>query len=85
MNEELKPCPFCGGKAKLQITDDEGNFHDEEYEKNPWSGLGYVIMHNIDEDYDCPIAKYEDESMGIYIYGSKEEAIKTWNRRCKDE
>lgn len=55
MSEELKPCPFCGGKAKLQITDEEGNFHNEEYEKNPWSGLGYVIMHNIDEDYDCPL------------------------------
>ena len=37
--EELKPCPFCGGKAQLVISDDEGNLRDEEYEKNPRSGL----------------------------------------------
>lgn len=33
--KELKPCPFCGGKAVIQIRDEEGNLHDEEYEKNP--------------------------------------------------
>lgn len=85
MNEKLKPCPFCGGKAELQVTDEEGNFHDEEYEKNPWSGLGYVIIHDIEEDYSCPIAKFKDESLGVYIYSSKEEAMQAWNRRYKDE
>lgn len=29
MTEKLRPCPFCDGEAKLQLTDDEGNFKDE--------------------------------------------------------
>lgn len=36
---ELKPCPFCGGQVKFLIMDDEFNIRDEEYEKDPWSGL----------------------------------------------
>lgn len=42
MTEKLRPCPFCGGEAKLQLTDDEGNFKDESYLENPYSGVGYV-------------------------------------------
>lgn len=37
MTEKLRPCPFCGGEAKLQLTDDEGNFKDESYLENPYS------------------------------------------------
>ena len=29
MIEKLRLCPFCGGEARLQLTDDEGNFEDE--------------------------------------------------------
>ena len=27
--DKLKPCPFCGGSAKIVLCDDEGNLHDE--------------------------------------------------------
>jgi hypothetical protein len=26
LNSELKPCPFCGGKAKVKVCDGSGSF-----------------------------------------------------------
>ena len=26
-NRELKPCPFCGGEAKVKVCDGAGNFY----------------------------------------------------------
>lgn len=60
---ELKLCPFCGGKAKIVCCDDEGNIkYNPEYEKSPWSGLGYRITHSHEENIDCPIAEYEEDA-----------------------
>lgn len=86
MTEKLRPCPFCGGEAKLQLTDDEGNFKDESYLENPYSGVGYVIMHDISNSTSyCPIATDSDSSQGSYIYASKEAAINAWNGRTEDD
>ena len=88
MTEELKPCPFCGGKATIVYCDDEGNIHGDDYKDNPWSGLGYQIRHSHEENEDCPIARYAEDGaiMGsVYIYDTREEAIKAWNRRASDE
>lgn len=81
---KLKPCPFCGGKLKTMIMDDEFNFHNEEYEKEPWSGLQYGLYHTVEENEECPIATYAGEMLGVYGYDTKEEAIATWNRRANE-
>lgn len=87
MTEELKPCPFCGGKATIVYCDDEGNLHGDDYEDDPWSGLGYRIRHSHEENEDCPIARYAEDgaTMGdVYIYDTREEAIEAWNRRVNN-
>lgn len=77
-------CPFCGGNVRIVVCDDEGNLHDDEYEQDPWSGLGYLLCHSTDDAIDnngigCPIAKYPgEENMGTYIYESPDEAIEAW-------
>lgn len=86
--KKLKPCPFCGSDIRIICTDDEGNLHDEDYERNPWSGLGYKLYHDITdvEDENCPIARHEGEGeMGVWIYDTKEEAIEAWNKRISDK
>lgn len=78
--ESLGKCPFCGRFPRLQITDDEGNYRDESYLNDPWSGVAYVINH---EGGECPISSHEgDESaIGQFIYSTKEAAVESWNQR----
>lgn len=66
MSEELKPCPFCGGEAKL-LKDELGNTADM-YGAEWW----YVACSNL----DCGIyAKTADRP-------TPQEAAKLWNRRA---
>ena len=83
MNEiKLLPCPFCGGKAYILISDAEGNIHDWDYEQNPWSGLTYQLSHDMAaEKRECPIATHSDETIGARLYESREEAAAAWNGR----
>lgn len=83
--DELKKCPFCGGEVKLQLTDDEGNFKDESYLEEPYSGIGYVIIHDSSMGIDCPVATNRGDSIGMYIYRYKKAAIDAWNERWKDD
>lgn len=83
MEEELK-CPFCGGEVRILVSDDEGNIHDEDYEDDPWSGLGYQLAHDESDTIgECPIAKFDgdESSLGIHIYDTREEANAAWNKR----
>ena len=86
MTDKLNPCPFCGGEARIQVTDDEGNLKSESYLEDPYSGVGYVIIHDLSNSTDCcPIATNLDEVQGRYIYSSKQEAINAWNIRIDDD
>ena len=72
-------CPFCGGEFYIQLCDEEGNPHNDDYLKDPYSGIYYYIAHShydVPEGIECPISK-EDylESIGSYIYETKEEAL----------
>lgn len=78
---KLKPCPFCGGEAKVRVCDDEGNYYPDEYEFDAWSGLSFAIEHTVGNNPDCPIAQYEDMQIGVYLYDEREDAIEAWNRR----
>lgn len=85
--DELKACPFCGGPVSLVPCDDEGNLHDADYLKKPYSGLGFQIRHTHEDNPECPIAGYEVDGgiMGrVYIYDTEEEAAEVWNRRVDD-
>lgn len=78
---ELKTCPFCGGNVHIVICDDEGNHHTDEYENEPWSGLGFRLEHNESDNPDCPIAHEKYEGFGLMIYDTRAEAARAWNRR----
>lgn len=77
----LKPCPFCGGKVKIYVSDDEGNYRPDEYEDDPWSGLTFTLGHPRGKNKDCPIANHDGEILGTFLYESREEAAETWNTR----
>ena len=78
------PCPFCRGVVSIIVCDDEGNIHEDEYEKHPWSGLRYMLKHDTTDvpmHKSCPIATFEDEAIGTQIYNSRKEAAESWNNR----
>lgn len=67
---ELKPCPFCGGEAKLQ--------QDIRYPRpkcEPRKAFEVVCQNP-----ECIIG-FVDERYRL----SKKEAVEAWNRRASDE
>ena len=75
-------CPFCGREVRIVVCDDEGNIHPDEYEDDPWSGLGYMLVHEEADGVQCPIATEPDEPLGRLIYDSREEARKICALTC---
>lgn len=78
---KLKPYPFCGEEIFIGISDEEGNYRDEEYESDPWSGLTYTLIHEYQDGIECPIATHHEEILGSRLYESREEVANAWNKR----
>ena len=71
MSEELKPCPFCGGKPWINITPLYGALASYEVEcpycrVKKWSEIGLV-----------------DDEEGMET--RKQSVIEAWNRRINNE
>jgi hypothetical protein len=54
----LLPCPFCGKRFGICVTDGEGNIRGGEYLDDPWSGVGFGATH---DSPDCPIGGDPEE------------------------
>ena len=67
---ELKPCPFCGGEARMKYGKYNllGAYGTEETERM-WAGV-YCVKCGISQ----PIRRNP----------TKEQAIEYWNMRCED-
>lgn len=72
--ENLKPCPFCGGYAQLEIEDVVGY--------NGWHSYEVSCM-------DCRTrrakSKFYDNGTEEMRYIAKVKAIDAWNRRTNDD
>jgi ssDNA-binding Zn-finger/Zn-ribbon topoisomerase 1 len=70
---KLKPCPFCGGEAKLY----EGDY-----------GGGYYVICVGETECYCRMGAYEaTDGPGCGTdgdYESREEAIEAWNMRYNE-
>lgn len=65
--KELKPCPFCGGKA---------NYYCEELD---WADWGYISATKYYNTYvEC-----EECGAGTASFDTEQQAIDAWNRREK--
>lgn len=79
-------CPWCGGEIRIGICDDEGNPRTPEYLDNPYSGVGYILIHerkDIPEGQTCPIATFDNDEnqLGSVIYDTPEAAYAAATRR----
>ena len=64
----LKPCPFCGGKAELRMYIDHGG-------KKSWN----VRCKNM-----CVVTCGHRDEKGRWRHTQRKEAIETWNRRAEN-
>ena len=66
MNKELKPCPFCGGKAELK--------KDGAYDQS-WNYMSYACV----ECTNCHVTI--ESHKGDCQDTTEQEAVSKWNRR----
>ena len=87
-DDRLKPCPFCGGKAKILIRTTSGTIVRSLDEFNVYlnrnSSFDFLIVHSEKDEpqeCECPIATVYGATIGTYSYDTIEEAIEAWNKR----
>lgn len=73
MSEELKPCPFCGGEAKIKAANKNYGFTIWCQCECGARTVGY-----------CPYTDNEDSSLES-IESCKNSAVEVWNRRANNE
>ena len=76
MPNELKPCPFCGGKAYLETRH-------RAFIKGKTTLVAYVRCR----ECEARTQRFELASFGRSSYSAKanEQAIEAWNRRAGNE
>ncbi|MDE6763707.1 MAG: Lar family restriction alleviation protein [Oscillospiraceae bacterium] len=76
---ELKPCPFCGGKARLKRL--RGG-----YKTNPTTAI-FDSWQVVCQSNCCRTSEFEDEIYHadngevVVKHNGAEEAAETWNKR----
>lgn len=76
MDKQVR-CPWCNGVIRIEVTDEEGNWQGDDYESDPWSGLGFQLAHDkndVPKGKECPIATHRGQWLGRYIYDTRDEA-----------
>ena len=68
MENELKPCPFCGGQAELR-----------EY-----LAFGRIKSYTVRCKNMCAVTCGHRNANGKWRATQKKEAIETWNRRTNE-
>lgn len=71
MSEELKPCPFCGGKSVIKAVN-------KNYGLTIWCQCNECGARTVGY---CPNKNKEDETMES-IEQCKNKAVILWNRRA---
>ena len=81
MNEELKPCPFCGGRARFRVSTN----------KSTHSNVGFDFNIECSEcrleypkRYECMVCMDEKGAINART-DERPQAINDWNRRVNDE
>lgn len=69
---ELKPCPFCGGKAKAYKCDATGQYYTEVHDFIKRLA-GRDLTHRFIKCYKCGIR--------TKVYATDKGAFNAWNRR----
>lgn len=79
-NSELKPCPFCGGEAKLHMWNYEMN--DRILTEDSFIKCGTCGAEI--EGFKSEVKLFEDGTLQVIRDGAKE-STEAWNRRSYQE